>query len=148
MLEKTQTKEYGQIIAVMIVLMIVLFYGLFYPSLTVQEDQWQIHEVHVAEGYRPYRVEKVQLFLEDTQGRPMENGQVQFEVSHVETGITEKQWMHHVEQGLFETDYLFTESGEWQVQIEVSNNRSQQQFTYSLMVQPGATKMDPSENRK
>lgn len=133
--------------------LMLLFVSLFYISIvspmykTEGAEQWDIHVVHVAEGYRPFKTEAVQLFLQNSQGEPAESEQVKLEL-HSQSGINEQHWMHHIEDGLYQAECSFKESGEWQGSVTVSNGKDQEEFPYTISVQPGAEKIQLGEYRK
>ncbi|MEK4564297.1 hypothetical protein MKX54_06475 [Alkalihalobacillus sp. FSL R5-0424] len=148
MIERLQPKVYVSLIG-----LVLLFGSLFYTSIVnpmfkmEKEEQWSIHVVHVAEGYRPFKTEAVQLFLQNSQGEPAESEQVRIELQS-QSGINERHWMHHIEDGLYQADLSFKESGEWQGSVTVSNGKDQDEFPYTISVQPGAEKIQLGEYRK
>ncbi|MDQ0205284.1 hypothetical protein [Alkalicoccobacillus murimartini] len=148
MLEKKQNHEYIQVCVLFGLLIFITFLGWIGPFLESSQEDWQIHEVHVAEGYRPYLTENVQVFIENSEGIPVLDGNVSLEARHVQSGTSIKKWMHHLDEGLYEAECLFTESGTWQVNVKVRSNRHSQTFRYTLTVQQGASTIDPKDLRK
>ncbi|MEY8750274.1 hypothetical protein [Alkalicoccobacillus gibsonii] len=148
MIERLQPRVYVPLVG-----LVLLFGSLFYMSIVnpmfkmEKEEHWNIHVVHVAEGFRPFKTESVQLFLQNGEGEPAEGEQVKLELNS-QSGINEHHWMHHIEDGLYQTELSFKESGEWRGSVTVSNGKYQDEFPYSIYVQPGAEKIQLGEYRK
>ncbi|MFK3938629.1 FixH family protein [Alkalihalobacillus sp. NPDC078783] len=133
---------------------LIIFFGfLFYQTIVNpmveagNEESWDMHVVHVAEGYRPFKYEAVQLFLQNSQGESAVSEQVKIDFSS-QSGLKETHWMHHVEDGLYQAELSFKESGDWKGIVTVSNGKHQEEFPYAISVQPGAEKIPAGDYRK
>ncbi|TSB45818.1 hypothetical protein [Alkalicoccobacillus porphyridii] len=136
MLKHQKSREYYTVFIILCAVILSACVIWTQPFLQNNQLGWDINEVIVTEGYEPNAVEHVQLFLVDKAGRPIINGQVLLNAQSEKSHATCKQWMHHVDQGLYESECLFTESGKWKADVFVAGAQSKQQFTYFFTVQP------------
>ncbi|WP_142302873.1 FixH family protein [Bacillus sp. FJAT-45350] len=91
---------------------------------------WRMDVVGLDSTYQSGKATDIQLFLEDSAGQPITNANVQLILDRPETVHNIQKTMHHVEDGLYETEAIFSIGGKWVgiVEAKVASNVYRNQF--------------------
>lgn len=146
MLQEQQNRE--NIFLLVLFMALIASFIVWFKPYESKQSNLQLEHIVVAEGYELHQVENIQIFVKDEYGQPIQAAQVQLDAKSEQSSDTCKQWMNHVEAGLYEAECLLTASGKWQAELAVTSPQNRQTFQFEFVVKSPYPQEDPREKRK
>ncbi|WP_413374654.1 FixH family protein [Alkalihalobacillus sp. 1P02AB] len=128
MLLETEKKRLPVHIQILILLVFVLISIVFNYLLTdfqkkYEVENWNVELADSGMSFQKGRTEDIQIFVLNEKHEPLTKANVRLEINEPNTDKSVSVVMHHLEAGLYESEVLFSESGYWNILVNVENEQ-------------------------
>ncbi|WP_088102715.1 FixH family protein [Halalkalibacter urbisdiaboli] len=134
---KVEHQQRGQSVLYFIgTLMFIVSMVLLFQTFEKKEEvtNWTLEVIGTDEHHPTGKAVDIQLFLRDEMGVPIEDASITLIMDRPSTVHNIEKVMHHVEDGLYESEVIFSLPGTWIGIVEVNRGKDyyQNQFLYHV----------------
>ncbi|KGA98036.1 hypothetical protein AJ85_16455 [Alkalihalobacillus alcalophilus ATCC 27647 = CGMCC 1.3604] len=125
---ETKKKRLPVHIQILILLVFVLISIVFNYLLTdfqkkYEVENWNVELADPAMSFQKGRTEDIQIFVLNEKQEPLTKANVRLEINEPYTDKSVSVVMHHLEDGLYESEVHFSEPGYWSILVNVENEQ-------------------------